>query len=71
MTNTKTRFFYHYHRHGQYKMTVHFKGKCRQVNQVECLVPCASKFNKIQPLLVMQGYANKVVVKKGRIAVIS
>lgn len=63
-------FYYHYDRHGGFKMIVHFKGRNRQVNQVNCLVPCYSKFRKNQPKLVMRGKARKVVVKN-RIAIIS
>ena len=63
------RFFYHYFRYGDKKMSVHFRKKCINVDNIECLVPCATKFNKRQPLLVMQGYAKNVKIK-GNTAII-
>jgi hypothetical protein len=59
------RFFYHYHRHGEKQMTIHFKNKCIQVDNVICNVPCESKFRQIQPKLIMRGWASKVNVKDG------
>ncbi len=47
-------------------MTVHFRGKCLQVDDVECNVPCSTKWNKVMPKLVMQGWASSVKVLKGK-----
>lgn len=63
------RFFYHYHRFGQKKLSVHFKGKCMMTDSIECKVPCESKFNKRQPLLVMRGYASKVKRKGNKLII--
>lgn len=43
-------------------MSVHFKGMCYQVDYIECNVPCETKYNKRQPYLVMQGWAENVVI---------
>ena len=58
----KYRFFYHYHRHGEKKMSVHFRGKCTLVDDVVCNLPCESKWNKTQPKLVMRGFCKGVEV---------
>lgn len=58
------RFFYHYYKQ-KGKMSVHFRGTCSIVDQVQCLVPCFSKFNKKQPKLVMQGFAKEVIIPPG------
>lgn len=53
------RFFYHYNRHNN-KMTIHFRGKCHIVDNIKCEVPTETKWNKIQPKLVLQGYCTNV-----------
>lgn len=60
----KYRFFYHYFKQKK-KMTVHFKGTCSIVDNVVCNVPCNTKWNKIQPQLVMQGFAKEVLIQDG------
>jgi hypothetical protein len=57
----KYRFFYHYFR-AKKAMSVHWRGKCYVVNHVVCNVPCETKWNKRQPYLVMQGFADKAVI---------
>lgn len=42
-------------------MSVHFRGRCMPCQNVVCTVPCETKRNKRQPLLVMQGLAEIVV----------
>jgi hypothetical protein len=55
------RFFYHYRRSDK-KMSVHFKNQCISAVDIECTVPCETKRNKIQPFLVLQGFAKEVVL---------
>lgn len=43
-------------------MTVHYRKKCYPVDGVICLAACESKWNKTQPRLVMQGFAESVVI---------
>ena len=50
-------------------MSVHFDGKCFKVDNVDCKVPCETKWNKRQPNLVMRGFCNEVKINNG-IAVI-
>lgn len=59
--NKKYRFFFHYYR--QYnKMSIHFKGTCMRAKHVECSVPVETKWNKQQPYLVLQGWAESVEI---------
>jgi len=61
----KYRFFYHYNKQ-QGKMSIHFKKTCSVVDDVICKVPCETKWNKIQPNLVMRGFAKEVVILKNK-----
>lgn len=61
----KYRFFYHYRKQTG-GMTVHFKGQCIPVIDVECNVPCETKRNKVQPKLVLRGYASEVKVENNK-----
>lgn len=45
-------------------MSIHFRGRCSVVDNVQCLVTCVSKYNKRQPRVVMQGYATDVIISK-------
>lgn len=58
----KYRFFYHYYKQ-KGKMSVHFKKSCTIVDNIECLVPCETKWNKTQPNLVMRGFAKNVTFR--------
>jgi hypothetical protein len=53
------RFFYHFNK-GKKAMSVHWQGQCLIVNDVDCRVRAKTKWNKRQPMLVMQGYARQV-----------
>ena len=55
----KYRFFYHYNKK-EHRMTVHYKKQCHSVDNLVCTVPVNSKWNEIQPYLVMQGFAKEV-----------
>ncbi len=59
--NKKYRFFYHYFKQKN-KMSVHFRGKCTIVNDIICMCPSATKWNKTQPYLVMQGFCENVII---------
>lgn len=59
----KYRFFFHY-RKSTGGMTVHFRGKCYPCKDVVCEVLCATKYNKTQPKLVMQGWAQEISILK-------
>lgn len=65
----KYRFFYHYRKQTG-GMTVHFKGKCIPVRDIECNVPCETKRNKTQPRLVLRGYASEVKIKGDKAIII-
>jgi hypothetical protein len=59
MKSRKYRFFYHYYK--QYgEMSIHFKGVCYRSKNVECLVPCETKWNTTQPNLIMRGWATSI-----------
>ena len=55
----KYRFFYHYFKQKKC-MSVHFKKQCMQCKDIVCYAPTQSKWNKTQPILVMQGYSSNV-----------
>ncbi len=65
----KRRFFYHYYKQKK-MMSVHFDGKCSQVTNIICNVPCETKYNNRQPFLVMRGWASHIEIK-GDVAIIS
>lgn len=65
----KYRFFYHYFKQ-KGKMSVHFRGSCTVVDDVDCLVPCETKWRKTQPRIVMQGFAKDVRIVKRRAYII-
>lgn len=43
-------------------MSIHFGGSCLVVDNIECQVPCETKWNKTQPNLVMRGWAHNVEI---------
>jgi hypothetical protein len=51
-------------------MSIHYRGTCTPVDNVDCRVPCETKWSDRQPYLVMQGYATSVTIDNG-IAVIN
>jgi len=61
--NRKYRFFFHYYR--QYNcLSIHYRNKCHKVKDIKINnVTVESKWNKRQPQLVMQGFAESVVIK--------
>lgn len=63
------RFFYHYNKHTG-KMSVHFKKKCYIVDDVECLVPCRTKWSIIQPKLRMIGWAKEVDINNNKATIV-
>jgi len=42
-------------------MSVHWKGQCYKVKNVECNVPTETKWNKRQPMLILKGKASDIV----------
>jgi hypothetical protein len=60
----KYRFFYHFYKQ-KGKMSVHFKKTCTVVDDIVCQVPCETKWKPTQPRLVMQGFANEVLIENG------
>lgn len=44
-------------------MSVHFNKQCTRVDDVICNVPTETKWNKIQPHLVLRGWAKEVKVE--------
>lgn len=62
------RFFYHYHR-AYDTMSVHYRGQCMSCKNVVCKVATETKWNKQQPMLVIQGFAKKVEELDGTITI--
>lgn len=46
-------------------MSVHFKGKCNIVSDIECNVACETKWSNTQPNLIMRGYASNIIIDNG------
>lgn len=65
----KYRFFYHYFK-ARGKMSVHFKGKCTVVDDIICLVPCGTKWRNTQPKIVMQGFAENVIINNNKAVIL-
>jgi len=65
----KYRFFYHYNK-AHDKMTVHFRDTCYIVDSVTCMPSCATKRNRRQPRLVMQGFAKGVTIDRGMAVIV-
>jgi hypothetical protein len=61
----KYRFFYHFYKQ-KGKMSVHFRNSCTVVDDIDCRVPCETKWKPTQPRLVMQGFATDVKFEKGK-----
>jgi hypothetical protein len=47
-------------------MSVHWRGLCYKVKNVECRVPTVTKWNKKQPMLILKGQASNVVFEDDR-----
>ena len=47
-------------------MTIHFKGQCIPVKDIECKVACETKWKKGQPHLVMQGFCKEVKIENNK-----
>ena len=48
-------------------MSIHFRGNCYRVKDVECEVQCETKWNDHkQPHLVMQGWCSEVIIDKNK-----
>jgi hypothetical protein len=65
-TEKQYRFFYHYFKQ-KGVMSVHFRNKCYVTDKVYCWVPCETKWNKRQPRLVMQGFAERIELRENEI----
>lgn len=44
-------------------MSIHFRKSCTIVDNVVCEVSCETKWSKTQPMLVMQGFCENVMIK--------
>lgn len=50
---------------GKPQITVHYKGICHIVNNIEVFVTTYGHINKTQPRFVMKGYCDNIVFKNG------
>jgi len=64
----KYRFFYHFRR-STLGMTVHYKGVCYPCKNVLCEAICETKWNKTQPLLILQGFSSGILVLNDTITI--
>jgi len=64
----KYRFFYHYYK--QYnEMSVHFRNKCYRTKNVVCNDNSETKWNKRQPMLVVQGFCKDIKIEDDKIII--
>lgn len=69
------RFFYHYNKpasisQGCTMWTVHYKGICHIVTDIDCTVPTQTKSNVRQPRAVVVGKCEDVIVKNGKATIV-
>ena len=57
----KYRFFFHF-RKSTGDLTLHWQKQCIPIKDVVCNVPIQSKWNKQQPRVVLQGFAEKIEI---------
>lgn len=50
-------------------MSVHFRGVCYQTKNIDCRVPCYTKWNETQPNLVMIGKATSIEISEEKIII--
>lgn len=62
------RFFFHFRKQTG-ELTLHWNKQCIPVKDIICNVPIETKWNKQQPLVVLQGWAKSIEVV-GRTATI-
>ena len=64
----KYRFFYHYRR-STGGMTLHYKGICYPCKNIICEAKTETKYNKSQPLLVIQGFTSGIEINNDLIKI--
>jgi len=65
----KYRFFFHYYK--QYnEMSVHFKGVCYRTKNVVCESAVETKWNKRQPMIVLQGFTTGILIEDDKIVIL-
>jgi hypothetical protein len=57
----KRRFFFHF-RKSTGELTLHWQKQCIPIKDVVCNVPLETKWNKQQPRVVLQGFAEKIEI---------
>jgi len=55
------KFFYHYEKESQ-SMVIYFRDEPYVVKNINCTVPCMTKWNSTHPNLVMEGFAYTVSI---------
>ncbi len=60
--NKSYRFFYHFNK-AHKAMTVHFRGQCLIAKNVKCSRPAETHWQNKQPMLIMRGFANNVIIE--------
>jgi hypothetical protein len=59
MRKPKYRFFFHWNKIKK-RISVHYRDKCMLTDGLSVKVSMESKFNKTQPVFVMQGWATHI-----------
>jgi hypothetical protein len=67
----KSVFWFHYNKPasraaGKPQVSIHYRGSCYVVDNIECDVPIWGHINKRQPYFVMKGKCSSMVIAKNR-----
>lgn len=57
------RFFFHF-RKTTGELTLHWNKKCIPIKNIRCEVPVETKWNTIQPKVVLQGFAKYAIINE-------
>lgn len=69
------RFYFHFNKPQSKKLgktiwSVHYAGKCHQVEKVHCLVNSETKANKHQPYAIVQGFCKEFLLNKNECTIL-
>lgn len=75
MNEKKYRFYFHYNKplsklKNEHYWTVHYKKQCLTATEIQCNVITESKTNKLQPFVVMQGFAQSVEIIENKLIIV-
>jgi hypothetical protein len=70
MENKKKRFFFHF-RKNTGELTLHWNKQCIPIKNVDCRVALETKWNSVQPRVVLRGFARSIEIDENKKALIT